>query len=198
MRTAAGKTVVAVELIKQALGRGEQILVIVHTEELIGQTSRKLIAYDSVELGDHAFIKAGYPTRLLAPIQVASVQTVHARVFRSRKIELQKFGLIVIDEAHHARAKTYQQIVDAFPDAVIVGLTATPCRGDGRGLGNIFDTMVIGPSFEELKAEGRLVSSRIFAPPSRPDLTDVHILQGDYVESELAVAMNKQNSLATS
>lgn len=191
MRTAAGKTVVAVELIKQAITRGEQILVIVHTEELIWQTSRKLIAYDPAALGDHAFIKAGYPTRLLAPIQVASVQTVHARVFRSRKIELQKFGLIIIDEAHHARAKTYQQIVDPFPDAIVIGLTATPCRGDGRGLGNIFDCLVLGPSFEELKAAGRLVGSRIYAP-IRPDLKDVHIRKGDYVESELAAAMDKQ------
>ena len=118
------------------------------------------------------------------------MQTVNARAFRSRKIELRKFGLIVIDEAHHARAKTYQQIVDANPTAVIIGLTATPCRGDGRGLGNIFDTIVLGPSFEELKDGGRLVSSRIYAP-QRPDLKGVHIRQGDYVESELAGAMDK-------
>jgi DNA repair protein RadD len=137
------------------------------------------------------FIKAGRPTRLLAPIQVASVQTVHARVFRRQKIDLRDFGLIVVDEAHHARAKTYQQIVDHFPDARILGLTATPCRGDGRGLGNIFDCLILGPPFEELKAAGRLVGSRIYAPV-RPDLSGVHIRQGDYVEGELAGAMNKQ------
>lgn len=189
-RTAAGKTVIAVVLIKEALDRSEKSLVVVHTEELIQQTSDKLLRYDP-SLGDHAFIKAGRPTRLLAPIQVASVQTLHARVFRSKKIDLQDFGLVIIDEAHRARARTYQQIVDRFPETRFLGLTATPCRGDGRGLGNIFDCLILGPSFEELKAAGRLVSSRIFAP-YRPDLKDVHIRKGDYVESELAEAMNKK------
>jgi superfamily II DNA or RNA helicase len=189
VRTAGGKTVIAVEMIRQAIERGEEVLVVVHTTELIAQTSEKLLRHDAA-LGDHGFIKAGRPTRSLARIQVASVQTLHARVFRSKKIDLQKFGLIVIDEAHHARAKTYQQIVDAFPDAVIIGLTATPCRGDGRGLGNIFDVIVQGPSFEVLKNEGRLVGSKIYAPV-RPDLKGVKTQQGDYVESELAARMDK-------
>ena len=48
-------------------------------------------------------------------------------------------NLVVVDEAHHVRAKTYQGILDSYPEAVIIGLTATPCRGDGRGLGNVFD-----------------------------------------------------------
>lgn len=192
VRTAGGKTIIAVEMIRQAIERGEKVLVVVHTTELIDQTSGKLIGYDP-SLGDHAFIKAGRPTRLLAPIQVASVQTLHARVFRSRKIDLQRFGLIVIDEAHHARAKTYQQIVDAFPDAIVIGLTATPCRGDGRGLGNIFDSLVLGPSFDELEAAGRLVRSRIFAP-ARPDLQGVRVdgKKHDYDESQLAAVMDKQ------
>ena len=46
--------------------------------------------------------------------------------------------LLIIDEAHHARAATYQKVINAYPHPVLIGLTATPCRGDGRGLGNIF------------------------------------------------------------
>jgi hypothetical protein len=89
VRTAGRKTIVAVEMIRQAIARGEEVLVIVHTNELVAQTSHKLIDFG---LGDRGFIKARRPRRLLAPIQVASVQTLHARVFRSKKIELRKFG----------------------------------------------------------------------------------------------------------
>jgi DNA repair protein RadD len=50
--------------------------------------------------------------------------------------------LLVIDECHHCPATTYRKIIDSYPDAILIGLTATPCRGDGRGLGGIFDTIV--------------------------------------------------------
>jgi superfamily II DNA or RNA helicase len=87
VRTAGGKTMIAVEKIRQALARGEEVLIVVHTEELIKQISEKLLAYDPA-LADFGFIKAGRPTRLLAKIQLASVQTLDARFFRSRKIDL--------------------------------------------------------------------------------------------------------------
>ena len=72
-------------------------------------------------------------------VQVASIQTLWSRAIRSNSMQMPLADILIIDEAHHARAKTYQKIIDAYPDAVLIGLTATPCRGDGRGLGNIFD-----------------------------------------------------------
>ena len=54
-------------------------------------------------------------------------------------MDLPPADLLIIDECHHAPAETYQQIIDAYPDAILLGLTATPCRGDGRGLGGIFE-----------------------------------------------------------
>ena len=95
----------------------------------------------------------------------------------------------VVDECHHARAETYQKILAACPHAVILGLTATPCRGDGRGLGNIFQMLIECPSVAELISGQYLVGTRVYAP-TRPDLTDVHVRRGDYVEAELSARMN--------
>ena len=62
--------------------------------------------------------------------------------------------LVIIDEAHHATANTWRKIIEAYPDAVLIGLTATPCRGDGRGLGGIFTTMIECPQVGELITAG--------------------------------------------
>ena len=107
----------------------KRILVLAHRRELIQQTSRKL--YD---LGiDHGIIAAGFTSRPNEPVQVASVQTLHARAVRTARMGLPDADMVVVDEAHHVRARSYQKILSAYPNAVILGLTATPCRGDGRG-----------------------------------------------------------------
>jgi superfamily II DNA or RNA helicase len=104
-------------------------------------------------------------------------------------MELPPAHLVVVDEAHHARAATYQLLLAAYPDSVILGLTATPCRGDGRGLGNIFQVLIECPSVAELIGGKYLVPTKVFAPV-RPDLTGVHVRHGDYVENELSTRMN--------
>ena len=65
-------------------------------------------------------------------------------------MELPQADLLVIDEAHHCPAGTYRKIIDAYPDAILLGLTATPCRGDGRGLGGIFETIIECPQVAQL------------------------------------------------
>src|SRR5689334_23027100 len=80
-------------------------------------------------------------------------------------------------------------LLAAYPNAVILGLTATPCRADARGLGNLFQVLVECPSVAELIGGGYLVGTRVYAP-TRPDLTGVHVKHGDYVENELAARMN--------
>jgi superfamily II DNA or RNA helicase len=122
-------------------------------------------------------------------VQIASIQTLHARAARSRKIELPPASLVIIDEAHHVRARTYMWLVQAYPDAVILGLTATPCRADGRGLGNVFQTLIEGPSVAELTRGGHLVPAKTYAPV-RPDLSGISIARGDYVQSQLAQRLN--------
>jgi DNA repair protein RadD len=140
---------------------------------------------------------AGVPHGVIAPgfdqtddlVQVGSVQTV------TRRLELlPPFDLIIIDEAHHAVAGQYRKIIDAQPRARLLGVTATPERFDGRGLGihagGCFDALVLGPMVDELIDDQYLTPARIFAPANGPDLSAVSVRRGDYDATELVAAMD--------
>lgn len=183
--TGSGKTVVAAAIIEAARRDGQRVLVLSHRREITGQTVAKLHAA-SVDAG---IIQAGFTPRPGVAVQVASVQTLHARAIRSRTIKPPPADPVVIDEAHHVRARTYRRILELYPEAIVLGLTATPCRGDGRGLGNVFDVLIEAAPVADLVRDGYLVPSRIYAP-SRPDLSGVRVERGDYVESALAARVD--------
>jgi DNA repair protein RadD len=124
--TGGGKTIVASAVIERAMQRGERVLVLTHRREILKQTSLKLPI-------EHGLIQAGLNIDLEYPVQVASVQTLWARCMRTDKLSLPAANLIIIDEAHHVGARTWRLILDEYPNARRLGLTATPCRGDGRG-----------------------------------------------------------------
>lgn len=182
--TGSGKTVIGAAIVRDEVAAGDHVLMLAHRREIVGQTSRKL--------GDieHGIILAGEPTASLEPVQVASLQTLHARAIRTDKLPLPKADLLVVDECHHATARTWHRIIEAYPDAVVLGLTATPCRGDGRGLGGIFEALIECPQVAELIKQGYLVPTRVYAP-AIPDLTRVRVHAGDYVETQLADAMDR-------
>ena len=181
--TGSGKTVIAAEIIKRS---SEGVLVLAHRREIVAQTSDKLFDLDI----DHGIIQAGFAAQPEQRVQVASVQTLHSRAMRGSSIELPKAGLLVVDECHHATAATWQAIIAKYPDAIVLGLTATPCRGDGCGLGGIFDALVECPQVEQLIEQKFLVGTKVFAP-STPDLAEVATRAGDYVENQLADRMDK-------
>ena len=183
--TGAGKTVIGAEIIGAAARSLKPVLVLAHRREIIEQTSCKLYA---AGIG-HGIIQAGFPPRPLELVQVASIQTLWARAMYRQSMDLPHAHLLVVDEAHHCPAKTYAKIIKAYPEAVLLGLTATPCRGDGRGLGGIFDTIVECPQVADLIAQGYLVRTRVYAPVD-PDLKGVRTVAGDYVESQLAERMD--------
>lgn len=187
--TGGGKTVIAADVIGTYVATGKRVVVIVHREELVDQMAGKL-STGGVRFG---FIKAGYPTQADAPVQIASIQTLHARAMRGSIIEMPPADLVIIDEAHHALAKTWKDVADYYTQAgaVIVGMTATPARGDGRGLGGVFDVMVQGPSVAELIEGGFLVKTTVYAP-YRPDLVGVRTVAGDYSEKQLDERLNKR------
>lgn len=186
--TGSGKTVIAGAIIAEAAAAGRRVLFLAHRRELIEQAAKRLYA---AGVPDSGILLPGYPMRLHVPVQIASIATLHARAIRANKIEMPEAGLVFIDEAHHARARTYEAIVKAYPNATIIGLTATPCRRDGRGLGTIFQAMLECPQVGALVALGHLVPSRVFAP-TQPDLGGVRVEKGDYVESQLAERMDRQ------
>jgi DNA repair protein RadD len=183
--TGSGKTVIAAAIIAAAARR---VLVVAHRREIVNQTSDKLTARGV----SHGIIQAGDEKKLrpMAAVQVASIQTLHARAIRSSTMLMPLADLVIIDEAHHACAMTYQKVLEAYPNAIVLGLTATPCRGDGRGLGGIFKTMIECPQVPDLIEQGHLVKSRVYAPVD-PDLRGVRVEKGDYVESQLAARMDK-------
>ena len=184
--TGAGKTVIAAAITSAAVEDGRRVLFLAHRRELITQASGKLYAAGV----DHGILLPGFPPRLGEPVQVGSVWTVHGRAIRTSTIELPAADLIIVDEAHHSPARTYRSLLDSYPKATVIGITATPCRGDGRGLGDIFEMLIECPPVPELIKGGFLVGTKVYAP-SRPDVSGIEIERGDYVERQLAERVDR-------
>lgn len=179
--TGSGKTILFSYIAKAAAKKGVTVHILVHRQELLYQTSKALKA-DGV---DHGVI-ARSSNWSGGHVHVASVQTLARRLDKVRPP-----GLIIIDEAHHAKAKTWMDVIKAFPRARVLGVTATPIRLDGKGLGEVFDDMIVGPSTAELINQGHLSKYSLFAPPGRIDLQGVKKRMGDYVRSDLAEMADK-------
>jgi DNA repair protein RadD len=184
--TGAGKTVIGAEIIRRARAQDLCTLVLAHRREIIVQTHKKLVA-NGVRAG---IIQAGIDPRPMERVQIASISTLWSRAFRSAAMQRPLAHLLVIDECHHATARTYKTTIEAYPDAIVLGLTATPCRGDGRGLGGIFETIVECPQVAKLIDLDHLVKSTVYAPVD-PDLRGVGTRNGDYVEGDLAARMDR-------
>jgi len=184
--TGAGKTVAASAIARDMLDQGQRVLFLCHRRELVKQASEKLFDYGI----DAGIIQAGFSPRPGERAQVASIATLHTRAIRHRTIDLPRADLVIVDEAHHVRARTWRELLDRYPLAAVLGVTATPCRGDGKGLGNVFDAMIECPSVGELIALEFLVGTRVYAP-TMPDLKGVRVELGDYVEKQLAERMDR-------
>ncbi|MCY4356875.1 MAG: DEAD/DEAH box helicase [Gammaproteobacteria bacterium] len=153
MPTGSGKTVVAstiIHSIMKQLGTdtGGRFLFLVHREELVHQTIATL---KEIECEEHAgIIQSGVAGSPWAPIQVAMVQTLTKRL---HKVDWLRPRVIFVDEAHHATAGTWRKIIQKWPKAFVIGMTATPARTDDKGLGFIFDKLIIGPGIQDLTPE---------------------------------------------
>jgi superfamily II DNA or RNA helicase len=185
--TGSGKTVIASELIRRWVAQYRRVLFLAHRREIILHSSAKLTANDV----RHGIIMSAVDPRPMEPVQVASIDTLLVRGVRSSAMDLPPADLVIFDEAHRARGRTREHLISLYPNAVLLGMTATPCRGDGRGLGNLFDVMIEAPQVADLIVGGFLVKSRVYAPVN-PDLKGVRVEKGDYVISQLAGRMNTE------
>ena len=140
--TGAGKTVIFSEITRLAGLKGANVLILVHRKELIDQAGDKLTKAE-VEYGVIAAGRKGSNHN----VQIASVQTLINRLAYP-----DRFDLIIIDEAHHAVANSWRKIFNYFKKAIKLGVTATPMRMTGAGLGEIFDKLIVGSTIPELVA----------------------------------------------
>ena len=149
LSTGGGKTVIASELIRRAYGKTRRQLFVVHRRELVRQAFDALT--DILGAGEVGVIAAGWPPCPWAMTQVSSIQTLIRRLG-----QMPEFDVIYFDEVHHARAGTWQRVIERWPRCYKVGLTATPERLDGKGLGLNFEQLIEGPDDPTLTAGGWL------------------------------------------
>lgn len=201
--TGGGKTICASAIIKSAIAKGRRVLFVAHRRELIRQPFEKLTAA-GVRPEDIGIILAGVPfptggqlfggpvtwetharRRPNAPVQIASIDTLRHR-------QVPNADILIIDESHRALAKSYLDLIEAVgPSCIVLGLTATPVRTDGRGLGDVYQELVQVVQYRELAAEGFLVEPIYFEGKELPELEGIKITAGDYNQRELAAAVDQ-------
>lgn len=163
-----GKSVIASEIAKRTTDNNKEVMFLVHRQELCEQI-------------ENSFRNYGVNMNLCT---VNMVQTA------SRHTDKFNPSLIITDENHHCVANTYRKIYNAFPSAYSVGLTATPCRLNGGGLGEINDKLIIGVTAKWLIANNRLAPYRYYAP-QLADMSGLKMRAGDYSQEEAAELLNK-------
>ncbi|HXG69942.1 MAG TPA: DEAD/DEAH box helicase [Gemmatimonadaceae bacterium] len=156
--TGAGKTRTGSAIVERAIAKGRRVMWLAHRTELIEQTAKTLHGF-GLPVGVVAASSA-WPIDASAPVQVCSIQTLLARAHRPRA------DLLVWDECHHASeaAPAWAALLAAYPDVRAIGLTATPERGDGSGLGPLFDRLVVGTTVRALTEDGHLVPCEVIRP----------------------------------
>jgi DNA repair protein RadD len=183
--TGAGKTISGAHLIAMRREHAkERVLVLAHRREIVAQTLTKLADAD-IEAG---IIMADHAPMQWLDVQVASIDTLWAR---RKQQGFPEAGLLVVDEVHRAGSDRHLAIIDHYKQsgAKVLGLTATPIRTDGFGLGNIFDRMVRTPDMPWLIDHGYLVPVD-YRVGIIPDVTGVKLTAGEYNKAQLEAVMN--------
>ena len=180
--TGGGKTVCFSYMAARAVEKNLRVWILAHRVELLDQISRTLRQFGVA----HGMVAPAYVADRRQQVQVASVFALARRLDRYPAPDL-----IIVDEAHHAiRGSTWGRVIEANPRAKLLGVTATPVRLSGEGLGDLFECMVQGPTMRELIELGALSPYRLFAPAG-VDLSGVHTRMGDFVRGELEAAVDK-------
>jgi superfamily II DNA or RNA helicase len=182
--TGSGKTVIFAEVAEQRQPFG-RTLILAHRDELIGQAIDKLYRFKGLVAAKE---KAQDRANLDAGVVVASVQTL-ARSKRLERFPADHFATVIVDESHHILAETYQRILRHLHSEKILGVTATPDRGDARNLGRFFEDVAFEIGLVDLIKAGFLCPIKVRTIPVKIDISNVSTRAGDFSEEELAEAL---------
>ena len=189
MPTGSGKSPVFSQIAQSVVANGKKVLFLVHRRNLVFQLNKTLRDHFGVIPG---IIMAGVETNLDRQVQLASIQTYGRRIRLDDLVYNPHFinaDVVLIDEAHRAVAKSFKNVVKLYEDKIVIGCTATPCRADGRGLGEVFNKLVDVIGIKKLTDQGYLSPIRYFVP-SHINLDGVEISMGDYQIKALAEKTN--------
>lgn len=192
--TGTGKTTIFSKLTERRVALGERALILAHRTELIEQARHRLVQDTGLDLMDVGVEQATQHASPANRVVVASVQTLHKR--RLAKFRPDEFDLVIVDEAHHARAKSYERILAYFTGAKRLGVTATPDRLDGKGLAKAFGQVAYAYEIRDAIDDGYLVpiKARMVYVDSI-DLSDVRTTAGDLNEGDLDKVLDTEQNL---
>ena len=185
--TGTGKTIVFASVAADQVRAGDRVLILAHRGELLEQAADKLQRstglVSAVEKADATCLNTWFR------VVVGSVQTLQ-RTARLERFSHDYFGTIIIDEAHHAITDGYRRILDYFSGAKVLGVTATPDRGDMRNLGEVFDSLAFEYKLTDAIKEGYLCKIMAQTVPLQLDISSVTMSGGDYAVGDLGTALD--------
>lgn len=185
--TGTGKTIVFAKIAEQCVRDGDRVLILAHRKELLEQAADKILKATglrcAVERGEETSVDSWYR------ITVGSVQTL-MRDKRLEQFDPDYFDVIIVDEAHHSISDSYQKVLQHFPDADVLGVTATPDRGDMKNLGSYFDSLAYEYTMPEAIKDGYLCPVKALTIPLKLDLSNVHVQAGDFKAGEIGSALD--------
>ena len=185
--TGAGKTIVFCKLTERQVRAGARVLIMAHRGELLEQAADKLYKAtglrSATEKAEESCLGSWYR------VVVGSVQSLQ-RPSRLENFDADYFDVIIVDEAHHVLSDGYQRVLEHFPEAKVLGVTATPDRGDMRNLGQFFDSLAYEYTVVKAIREGYLCPIKAETIPLKLDLSGVSVQSGDFRAGDLDTALD--------
>lgn len=185
--TGCGKTIVFAKITEECVSHGDRVLILAHRGELLEQAADKIAKATGLkcatEKAEESCLGSWYR------ITVGSVQSL-MRTTRLSRFPEDYFNTIIINEAHHCISDSYQRVLRHFPDAKVLGVTATPDRGDMKNLGQVFESLAYEYTLPKAIKEGYLSPIKAVTIPLQVDLTGVGVQSGDFKAGDLGTALD--------
>lgn len=185
--TGCGKTIVFAKVAEECVRHGDRVLIMAHRGELLEQASDKIAKTTglntAVEKAEQSCLESWFR------IVVGSVQSLQNEN-RLKKFDSDYFDTIIVDEAHHVLSNSYQKVMEHFSGAKVLGVTATPDRGDMRNLGNFFESLAYEYTLPKAIKEGYLSPIKAMTIPLKIDFSSVSVQAGDFKVSDIDTALD--------